>query len=136
MAGSGRRNAAEALAVATGERGTGVEALPKTLPGVVCQQWVRCGRPGCRCARGQLHGPYAYHFARENGRLRKRYVGPADLERGQPLARGLSGAAGLTAEPGRCPAARPFAIFRDTEAMPAGQLPGPPHWGDAPPEAM
>ena len=60
-----------------------MKALPKTLPGVVCQQWVRCSRPGCRCARGQLHGPYAYHFARENGRLRKRYVRPADLERVQ-----------------------------------------------------
>src|SRR5947209_19384342 len=58
-----------------------VEALPKMLPGVVCLQWVRCGRPGCRCARGQLHGPYAYHFTRENGRLRKRYVRSADLER-------------------------------------------------------
>jgi hypothetical protein len=58
-----------------------VKALPKTLPGVVCRQWVRCGRPGCRCARGQLHGPYHYHFARENGRLRKRYVKAADLER-------------------------------------------------------
>jgi hypothetical protein len=56
-----------------------VETLPKTLPGMVCRQWVRCGRPGCRCARGQLHGPYLYHFARENGRLRKRYVRPAEL---------------------------------------------------------
>src|SRR6516162_7925594 len=80
LAGRGRRHAAEALAVATGERGTGVEALPKTLPGVVCQQWVRCGRPNCRCARGQLHGPYAYHFARENGCLRKRYVRPAEVD--------------------------------------------------------
>jgi hypothetical protein len=58
-----------------------VESLPKTLPGVVCQQWVRCGRPNCRCARGELHGPYAYHFTRENGRLRKRYVKPADVAR-------------------------------------------------------
>jgi hypothetical protein len=57
-----------------------VKALPKTLPGVVCQQWVRCGRPGCRCARGHLHGPYYYYFSRVNGRLRKRYLRPADLE--------------------------------------------------------
>jgi hypothetical protein len=57
-----------------------MNALPKTLPGVVCQQWVRCGRPNCRCARGELHGPYCYHFARQNGRLRKRYVRPADVE--------------------------------------------------------
>jgi hypothetical protein len=51
-----------------------LEPLPKTLPGTVCAQWVRCGRPNCRCARGQLHGPYAYHFVRQGGRLRKRYV--------------------------------------------------------------
>jgi hypothetical protein len=58
-----------------------VEALPKTLPGVVCRQWVRCGRPNCRCARGELHGPYHYHFVRANGRLRKRYVQPDEVER-------------------------------------------------------
>jgi hypothetical protein len=49
------------------------------LPGVVLPQWVRCGRPRCRCARGQLHGPYAYRFWREGGRLRKAYVRPAHL---------------------------------------------------------
>jgi hypothetical protein len=55
--------------------------LPKTLPGVVCAQRVRCGRPNCRCAAGQLHGPYFYRFWREGGRLRKEYVRPADLQR-------------------------------------------------------
>jgi hypothetical protein len=48
------------------------EALPKI--GALCLQRVRCGKPGCRCARGELHGPYAYLFWREGGRLRKRYV--------------------------------------------------------------
>jgi hypothetical protein len=57
------------------------DPLPKRLPGVVRPQWVRCGRPGCRCARGELHGPYYYRFWREGGRLRKAYVRPADLER-------------------------------------------------------
>jgi hypothetical protein len=56
------------------------ETLPKPLPGVVCPQWVRCGRPTCRCARGELHGPYHYRFWREGGRLRKAYVRPAELE--------------------------------------------------------
>ena len=55
------------------------DPLPKTLPGVVRPQWVRCGRPGCRCARGRPHGPYFYRFWREGGRLRKAYVRPADL---------------------------------------------------------
>jgi hypothetical protein len=53
--------------------------LPKIVPGVVLPQWVRCGRAGCRCARGRPHGPYAYRFWREGGRLRKAYVRPVDL---------------------------------------------------------
>jgi hypothetical protein len=55
------------------------EPLPKTLPGVVCTQRVRCGKPGCHCAHGQGHIAY-YRFWRESGRLRKCYVRRADLE--------------------------------------------------------
>src|SRR5262245_61658897 len=56
------------------------QTLPKPLPGVVLPQWVRCGRPGCRCTRGQLHGPYHYRFYRQGGRLKKRYVKLAEVE--------------------------------------------------------
>jgi hypothetical protein len=55
------------------------ETLPKMLPGTVCVQWVRCGRANCRCARGELHGPYHYRIWREDGKIRKTYVGPAEL---------------------------------------------------------
>jgi len=62
--------------------------------GYLVAEYVRCGKPGCRCQRGEKHGPYWYvHFRRlENGtwRQRKRYV-PRDqvdvvrahLERGK-----------------------------------------------------
>ena len=53
--------------------------LPKMTKGSVHAQWVKCGKPGCRCARGELHGPYFYLFWRENGRLRKKYVRRSDL---------------------------------------------------------
>ena len=56
------------------------KTLPKMLPGVVCRQWVRCGRKNCRCAHGRPHGPYHYRFWRDGGRLRKAYVRRADLE--------------------------------------------------------
>jgi hypothetical protein len=56
------------------------ETLHKILPGVVIRQWVRCGRPNCRCAHGELDGPYHYRFWREGGRLRKAYVRPEELE--------------------------------------------------------
>lgn len=36
---------------------------------------VRCGKDNCRCAGGELHGPYWYLYARKNGRLTSRYVG-------------------------------------------------------------
>lgn len=56
------------------------KTLPKTLPGAVCKQWVRCGKPNCRCTRGELHGPYWYRFWREDAKLRKSYVKPCDLD--------------------------------------------------------
>lgn len=54
-----------------------VQTLPKA--GALCPQMVRCGKPECRCARGELHGPYYYIFWRERGRLRKRYVRMTDV---------------------------------------------------------
>ena len=53
-------------------------ALPKTMPGAVCAQMIRCGKANCKCARGELHGPYFYHFVRVNGALVKRYVKAKD----------------------------------------------------------
>ena len=49
---------------------------PKTgaLPGSLQLEWRRCGKPGCRCARGDLHGPYFYRYWYEAGRRRKAYV--------------------------------------------------------------
>ncbi len=47
--------------------------------GALCPQWVRCGKTACRCAHGELHGPYQYLFWREGGRRRKRYVRLADV---------------------------------------------------------
>jgi hypothetical protein len=55
------------------------ETLLQTLAGVVCPQWKKCGKPGCRCSRGQLHAYFA-RFWRENGRLRKAYVRKDNVE--------------------------------------------------------
>lgn len=38
-------------------------------------EWIRCGREGCRCMTGERHGPYTYRYWREEGRVRKEYVG-------------------------------------------------------------
>ena len=51
-------------------------SLPKIEPlrGAVCKQMKRCGKPNCKCAKGELHGPYYYRFFYRGGRQRKKYV--------------------------------------------------------------
>jgi len=56
------------------------QKLPKRLPAAVCTQYVRCGKSGCKCARGLQHGPYFYCFWREEGKLKKVYIRKADVE--------------------------------------------------------
>jgi hypothetical protein len=52
--------------------------VEQVLSGTLTEQSRRCGRPGCRCADGEPHGPYAYFTPRPAGRGRARYV-PAVL---------------------------------------------------------
>ena len=59
--------------------------LPKTergvvLDGALCAQYKRCGKPTCRCARGDLHGPYFYRFRWRAGRAVKSYVPLSQVE--------------------------------------------------------
>src|SRR5205809_3336968 len=48
------------------------------LAGSLVEQTRRCGKPGCRCADGQPHGPYVYLSPRPHGRGKLRYV-PGEL---------------------------------------------------------
>lgn len=50
------------------------------LEGEVCEQFIRCGKSGCRCRDGQLHGPYFYRIWRQGARVRKVYVKAAELD--------------------------------------------------------
>lgn len=52
------------------------ETCPK-IPALVAAR-TRCGRPTCRCARGELHAT-RYLRWREGGRHRRRYVRQADV---------------------------------------------------------
>ncbi len=56
-----------------------VMRLEATLPGALAHQGRRCSSVGCRCRRGELHGPYAYLTLYTGGRNRTLYV-PAALE--------------------------------------------------------
>lgn len=51
------------------------------LPGVVSARWKRCGKPGCRCQAGKLHGPYYLRRWREGGRQRSQYLDRDDVEK-------------------------------------------------------
>jgi uncharacterized protein DUF6788 len=55
-----------------------VERLEATLPGSLVRQGRRCSSSGCRCRRGELHGPYLYLALYTAGRKRTLYV-PAAL---------------------------------------------------------
>jgi hypothetical protein len=47
---------------------------------------VRCGKESCKCAEGQLHGPYWYAYWSEGGKTRSQYVGK-QLPKGVKSAR-------------------------------------------------
>ena len=54
------------------------ETLYKTP--LLVRHAVRCGKAVCRCRRGDLHGPYAFLYWRdERGRQRRRYIRRADV---------------------------------------------------------
>jgi hypothetical protein len=56
-----------------------VPDLEGYVAGSLVEQSRRCGKPGCRCAAGDLHGPYVYlSVARAPGRRGLIYV-PATL---------------------------------------------------------
>ncbi len=64
-------------------KNTTANLLPKMLPGSVHVQHVRCGKASCKCARGELHGAYYYHFTRIGGKLTKRYLKAHEVEQMQ-----------------------------------------------------
>ncbi|MCA1681647.1 MAG: hypothetical protein LC700_00455 [Actinobacteria bacterium] len=48
--------------------------VERLLAGSLVEQARRCGKPGCRCAVGDPHGPYAYFVPKTAGRGRMKYV--------------------------------------------------------------
>lgn len=45
---------------------------------------IRCGKEKCKCARGQLHGPYWYSYTRVENKVTSQYIGknlPKDIEK-------------------------------------------------------
>jgi uncharacterized protein DUF6788 len=57
----------------------GLSDPQRTLRGVLLHEGRRCSSEGCRCRRGELHGPYTYLAVYSEGRSRTVYV-PAAVE--------------------------------------------------------
>ena len=54
--------------------------VERTLRGVLLHEGRRCSSEGCRCRRGELHGPYTYLAMYTGGRSRTIYVPAAVAE--------------------------------------------------------
>jgi hypothetical protein len=52
----------------------GLSEPERTLRGVLLHEGRRCSSEGCRCRRGELHGPYTYLAIYSEGRSRTIYV--------------------------------------------------------------
>lgn len=57
---------------------TDIARLCPKIPTLV-PTWKTCGKPGCRCARGELHGPYWSLRWHDGPVHRRRHVRPGDL---------------------------------------------------------
>ena len=59
----------------------GLPDVEDMLRGTVATQGRRCGKEGCKCTRGELHGPYTYlTLPRSSGPARIVYVPKAMAE--------------------------------------------------------
>ncbi len=70
-----------------------MRTIPQSAHVTYSRQFRRCGKPNCaRCGEGPGHGPYWFAVWREDGRVRRRYLGvdaPAGmLEGGLPAGTG------------------------------------------------
>ncbi len=66
-----------------GARKKSADSLPKILRlaargGTLQRQHVRCGKPNCKCSRGEAHEAFYFFYSTTTG-LRKLYVRRADV---------------------------------------------------------
>jgi len=54
-----------------------VEARGPLVAGSLVERYTKCRRAGCKCMRGEPHGPFLYLSRNEGGRTRWSYIGKA-----------------------------------------------------------
>jgi hypothetical protein len=51
----------------------------KILSGWIERRFVACRKKGCKCSRGELHGPYFYHVTTDQTERTRRYIRRRDV---------------------------------------------------------
>jgi hypothetical protein len=49
----------------------------KELRGSIVKEMIKCGKRGCKCQTGVLHGPYAYLHFYSAGKVKRKYLSKA-----------------------------------------------------------
>lgn len=58
------------------QRGDREVVEQRKVKGVTYQhEKIKCGKKTCKCAKGNLHGPYWYSYSRQGGKLKTKYIG-------------------------------------------------------------
>lgn len=67
----------EAQAAAEPTKNKNRELLERQKIGNIIYQLelVKCGKEGCKCRRGELHGPYWYAYQRQGKKFKSSYIG-------------------------------------------------------------
>jgi hypothetical protein len=48
------------------------------VAGSLYKVYRKCGKPGCRCAKGEMHGPFACLSTRDQGRRKVKHIRQGD----------------------------------------------------------
>ena len=52
-----------------------VVGVRKAKGGYYQLEYIKCGKPKCKCTKGKGHGPYWYAYWSEGGKTRSKYIG-------------------------------------------------------------
>ena len=110
------------------ERQTHEDALVRTrgalVAGSLVSRFTKCKRPGCKCGKGEPHGPFLYLSRNEGGRTRWIYIGKAGEGRLAKAARRYKQFAGhvralkrLAREAEKCYAALEAALKKNPDDL-------------------
>lgn len=62
---------------ATIESDETIESVEHTGKGTIIEKYQLCGKGNCKCADGDLHGPYKHRITYVNGETKWEYLGKA-----------------------------------------------------------